>query len=407
MMMIMKLFNVISVAELNKRIFSFLEENLQVIEIDLQDSISYILAEDVYAVENTPQFYKSTVDGYAVIVQDTLGASESLPSVLKYEGSIEIGEFNKHTLKPNSCLYLNTGSMLPDGANGVVMIEQTEKIAATNEVLVYKALANHENVSIPGTDITKQQLLFEKDQLIDERVKAVLASQGISKIKVYEKLEAIIISSGNELVSYNSQIAMSQIRDINVFLIKGLLEKYGIIVKETFLIKDDAVLYTDVLKNNNANLYITSGGSSQGREDYTYDVFHDLTNNVICHGLAVKPGKPTIVATQDDRLFLGLPGNPVSAYLVLKKTLIATYLQITKQKLNIIKAQLEHNMAGAPGKDSTILVKIAKLRNIMIAKPVFYRSSNVLALSSADGYFVIKAGLDGVDEGEEVEVVLF
>jgi len=296
---------------------------------------------------------------------------------------------------------------LPDGANGVVMIEQTETIAATNEVLVFKALANHENVSIPGTDIAKQQLLFAKDQLIDERVQAVLASQGINKVKGYQRLEAIVVSSGNELVNYDSQIAMGQIRDINVFLIKGLLEKHGIVVKETFLIKDDVATYTDLLKNYKANLYITSGGSSQGKEDYTYDVFHELTNNVICHGLAVKPGKPTIVATSDNRLFLGLPGNPVSAYLVLKKTLIASYLATTKQKHNTIKAQLEHNMAGAPGKDNIILVKVEELDNINIAKPVFYRSSSVLALSDADGYFVIKAGLDGVDEGGEVEVVLF
>ena len=397
----------ISIADLNKRIVNFLEENMQVIEIDLTDSVSYILAEDVYALEDTPQFYKSTVDGYAVLTQDTLGASESLPSVLKYQGSIEIGENSTYTLESGSCVYLNTGSMLPEGANGVVMIEQTEKVEATNEVLVFKALANHENVSIPGTDIAKDQLLFEKGQLIDERVQAVLASQGVNKINVYQKLEAIIISSGNELVSYDSQIAMGQIRDTNVFLIKGLLQKHGIFVKETFLIKDDIETYSAVLKNNKANLYLTSGGSSQGKEDYTYDVFHALTNNVFCHGLAIKPGKPTIVAAQGNRLYLGLPGNPVSAYLVLKKTLIASYLAITKQKLNTTKALLAHNMAGAPGKDSIILVKIEELPNTMLAKPVFYRSSNIIALSDADGYFVIREGLEGIDEGEEVEVILF
>jgi len=398
---------VISVAEVNQKIVDFLKENLKVIEIDLKDSIGNILAQDVYAKEETPQFYKSTVDGYAVIIQDTLGASESLPSVLKYQGSIEIGENNTYELSSGNCLYLNTGSMLPSGANGVVMIEQTERIEATGEVLVYQTLANHENVSIPGTDIAKDQLLFEKGQLIDERMQAVLASQGINKISVYQKLDAIIISSGNELVSYDSQIAMGQIRDINVFLIKGLLEKYGITIKDTFLIKDDFETYSDILKNNEANLYITSGGSSQGSEDYTYDVFHQLTNNVLCHGLAIKPGKPTIVAARDNRLYLGLPGNPVSAYLVLKKTLIASYLTTTKQNQSTIKAQLAHNMAGAPGKDSIILVKIEEIPNILIAKPIFYRSSNVLALSEADGYFVIREGLEGVDEGEEVEVVLF
>ena len=403
----LKLFNVVNIDEINHQITKFIEKNLKIIEIDLKDSVGYILAMDIDAREDTPQFYKSTVDGYAVMIQDTLGATDSTPSALKYQGSIEIGVNNTYTLESGSCMYLNTGSMLPDGANGVVMIERTEMVEETKEVLVYQTLANHENVSIPGTDITKKQLLFKKDQVIDARVQAVLASQGISKIMVYQKLEAIIISSGNELVSYDSQIAMGQIRDINIFLIKGLLQEYGIIVKETFLIKDDFTTYSDILKKNEANLYLTSGGSSQGKEDYTYDVFHQLTNNVLCHGLAIKPGKPTIVAAQDDRLYLGLPGNPVSAYLVLKETLIASYLATTKQKQNTIKALLAHNMAGAPGKDSIILVKVEKHLNTMVAKPVFYRSSNVLALSEADGYFVIREGLEGIDENEEVEVILF
>jgi len=405
--MMLKLFNVVNIDEINHQITKFIEKNLKIIEIDLKDSVGYILAMDIDAREDTPQFYKSTVDGYAVMIQDTLGATDSTPSALKYQGSIEIGVNNTYTLESGSCMYLNTGSMLPDGANGVVMIERTEMVEETKEVLVYQTLANHENVSIPGTDITKKQLLFKKDQVIDARVQAVLASQGISKIMVYQKLEAIIISSGNELVSYDSQIAMGQIRDINIFLIKGLLQEYGIIVKETFLIKDDFTTYSDILKKNEANLYLTSGGSSQGKEDYTYDVFHQLTNNVLCHGLAIKPGKPTIVAAQDDRLYLGLPGNPVSAYLVLKETLIASYLATTKQKQNTIKALLAHNMAGAPGKDSIILAKIKKQSNTLLAKPVFYRSSNVLALSEADGYFVIREGLEGIDENEEVEVILF
>ena len=403
----MKLFNVMRIAEVNERLTDFLAENLKVVEVDLEDGMGHVLAEAIYAREDTPQFYKSTVDGYAVVVQDTLGASESLPSVLTYQGKIEIGENNTHTLASGHCLYLNTGSMLPDGANGVVMIEQTEMIEATSEVLVYHALAHHENVSIPGSDVAKEQVLFERNQRIDARVQAVLATQGIHKVKVFKQLEAIIISSGNELVRYDSDIKMGQIRDVNVFLIKGLLEKHGISVKETFLIKDDFKTYSDVLKNNEADLYIASGGSSQGKEDFTYDVFDELTGNVFCHGLAIKPGKPTIVAMKDNRLYLGLPGNPVSAYLVLMKTLIASYLNIINQAPNMIQARLVHNMAGAPGKDSIILVKIEDQGDRVLARPVFYRSSNVLALSEADGYFVIRAGLEGIDENEEVEVVLF
>ena len=403
----MKLFNVIDTREANEQIQKFLKKNLKTTEIDLKESMGYTLATAIYAQEDTPAFYKSTVDGYAIIAQDTMGASESTPAVLNDKGSVEIGVENTHELASGDCLYLNTGAMLPKNATGVVMIEQTEKIPQTNEILVYTTVAHHQNVTIPGTDVAKGNLLFEKNQPIDERVMAVLASQGIHTIKVYEKLTAIIISSGNELVPYDSEIAMGEIRDTNVFLIKGLLEKHGITVKETFLIEDDFKTYTDVLKNNDADLYITSGGSSQGNEDFTYDVFHQLTGNVICHGLAIKPGKPTIIANTPNRLYLGLPGNPVSAYLVLKKTLIKSFLTTLGQDIPFVKGRLIHNMAGAPGKDTIILAKLTETGGETWIKPIFYRSSSLLSLSEADGYFVIKAGLEGVDENEEVEVILF
>jgi len=402
-----KLFDVINVERLNEQLTDFLEDALTVIQVDLADSLGYQLAEPIYAIEDTPTFYKSTVDGYAVMVQDTVGASEALPSVLNYQGAIAIGEHNLQTLEAGGCLYLNTGAMLPAGANGVAMIEQTEKIEGTNEVLVYRTLANHENVTIPGSDMAKGQPLFGKGRHIDERVQSVLASQGITEIKVFKKLEAVIVSSGNELIDYQSPARLGQIRDINVFLIRGLLEKHGIVVKETFLIKDDLHTYRDLLKHNAADLYITSGGSSQGSEDYTYDVFHELTNDVFCHGLAISPGKPTIVARKDQRLYLGLPGNPVSAYLVLKETFIASYLTLINQEQASVSAQLEHNLAGSPGKDRIVLVKLEKQTDGWSAHPIFYRSSNVLALSEADGYFVIKAGLEGVNACDEVKVVLF
>jgi len=402
----MKLFDVISVDKLNEQLTNFLETAFTVTKKKLTDTFGYQLAEDIYAKEDTPAFYKSTMDGYAVMVQDTVGASESLPSVLNYQGAIAIGENNLQTLDAGSCLYLNTGAMLPLGANAVVMIEQTEKIEGSNDVLIYRSLAHHENITVPGSDVAKGQPLFKKGQLIDERVQATLASQGITELKVFKKLEAVIISSGNELVDHQSPTELGQVRDVNVFLIRGLLEKYGIHVKETFLIKDDVNTYREQLEKSKADLYITSGGSSQGSEDYTYDVFHELTGNVFCHGLAVSPGKPTIVAKKDQRLYLGLPGNPVSAYLVLRKTLIASYLNLINQEGSAVKARLSHNITGSPGKDRVVLVNLEKRSVGWSAQPIFYRSSSILALSKADGYFVIKEGLEGMDEDVEVEVTL-
>jgi len=403
----MKLLNVLSVEKLNNEILYYLETNKTVIEVSLLDSLDYVLAEDIFAREDTPQFNKSTVDGYAIQFQDSLGASESMPSVLKYVGSVGIGENNTVELESGQCAYVNTGAMLPINANGVVMIEQSEYNEFTDEVLIYKSIAQLENVTVPGSDIEKNKLLFNEGQCIDERVQAVLVAQGIVKVKVYKKLEVIVISSGNELVDYQVELEMGQVRDINIFLISGLLKKAGFKVKQTFLIKDDYNTYLNVLKDNEADIYLSSGGSSQGDEDFTYEVFDEITNNVLCHGLAIKPGKPTILAQKDNKLYLGLPGNPVSAYLVLAQTLIVATKKINNLETTIVSAKLEHNVAGSPGKESVILVNLERIGNEYLAKPLYYRSSNVLTLSKAEGYFVLKNGLEGINEGEEVEVILF
>ena len=401
----MKLFSVMSVEELNKELEQKLSDFNKIIEIDLPLSMGYSLAEDIFAVEDTPQFFKSTVDGYALSYLDTLSASESMPSVFTLSGQIAIGEDVDYELDVHSCVYIHTGAMLPRGANAVIMIEQTEKFSVTNEILCFKSLAFNENVTIPGSDIKKETLLFEKLQVVDERVMAVLAAQGINRVKVLKPLEAIIISSGNELVKYDEQISRGEIRDINSFLIRGLLEKFNIKVKASYLLSDNRSTYVETLRKHRADLYITSGGSSQGNEDYTFDVFNDLTDNIICHGLAIKPGKPTIVAASENSIYLGLPGNPVSAYLVLQRTLISILRQNYKKSSTKIYCNISQNIKSAPGKESIILVKLSD--NYKLAHPIFYRSSNVLALSQADGYVIIKSGLEGLNENDKVEVLLF
>ncbi|MDL2211929.1 molybdopterin molybdotransferase MoeA [Erysipelotrichaceae bacterium OttesenSCG-928-M19] len=403
----MKLLKVLSVSELKEHLIDYLRSKQSIIELDLINSLDYVLAEDVYALEDIPNFYKSTVDGYALKAKDTQLASESIPSILKCRESVKIGSINTIELGERECSYINTGAMLPYNSNAVLMIEDSDYVEATNEVLVFKSLAENENVSIPGVDITQDMLLFKQYQLIDSRVLATLASQGIKKVKVFKKMSCAIISSGNELVPYQSEIMQAQVRDINTILLDKTLIKYGFEIKQTKLIKDDFDLYYQSLKEIDVDIYLTSGGSSQGNEDYTYDVFDKLTSNVFCHGLAIKPGKPTVVARNDNKLYLGLPGNPVSAYLVLRQTLIEAYLELYHIKKTIILAHLAHNTNSSPGKDSLILVKFVFEDNKVIAKPLYYRSSNVYVLAQADGYFVITSNSEGKNKDDIVEVIVF
>lgn len=400
----MKLLNVLTVKQLNEHLKMQISQLEKTTTIKTQDAFKYILAQDVYAIDAVPQFVKSRVDGYALNTQSTMGASTTIPTILHAVSSISIGEANETTLMPNQCQYLNTGSMLPKGANAVVMIENTEMM--DDEVLIYKTLAQHENTTKIGEDIQAQQCLLKKNTLLDERGMALLISSGVMQVEVYQKLKCVIISSGNELVDTNDALKMGQVRDVNTILIKQALLNKGFDVIMTQLIKDDLNLYEQALSLCDADIYITSGGSSQGNEDYTYDVFNKLTNNIICHGLAIKPGKPTIVAHSEQKLYIGLPGNPVSAYIVLLQTLIASYQQLHQQENEVVYATLQHNISSSAGKETVILVELNKDEQIYIAKPIYYQSSHLKALADADGYFIIDANTEGVFKDERIEVIL-
>lgn len=404
----MKLLEILTIDSLKTKLKEYLVNNQKSEIINIELALDKVLASDIYAIENTPAFNKSTVDGYAMFSQDSAGASESSGIPLKYQGSVGIGQVNDVDLKFGECMYVSTGAMLPQNADSVLMVEQSQFIEETDEVLVYKNLSVNENVTLIGHDIKQKTLLFNKGKRVSERMIATLISQGITKIEVFKPLKCLVISSGNELVDYQvEKLPLARVRDVNSVLIKNLLEKNGLVVVDNVLIKDDYTTYLKTLQRQDIDLFITSGGSSKGKEDYTYDVFKELTNNVFCHGLGIKPGKPTVVASNDQALYLGLPGNPVSAYLVLTLTLINALNEINNKTLPKIEALVEFNMPSSAGLDSVILVNVEKRDNEYYAKPLFYRSSNLWTLALADGYFIIDKNLEGVNENERVEVVLF
>ncbi len=408
----MKLLNVTKVSEVKNKLSVQFKNLLKIEEKSVEHSLNYYLAEDVYSKCNVPDFNKSRVDGFAVLFKNCKIAYEMSPVVLNVVGRLEIGDENEVLLNDDECMYVPTGGMIPKNSDAVVMIENTNKLSE-DMIAIHKSVTKNENVTLIGDDVKKGTLIIKKGTKIDERIMGILCSQGILKVKVYKKLKVFILSSGDELINYDEQkINVGQTREINSIFCANALKNDSFEIIGTKLIKDDKELYKhEVLKivnETDANIIITSGGSSKGDKDFTLQVFEEITGNVFCNGISIKPGKPTILASKNDMLFIGLPGHPVSSYMVLKHVILQSfYSAINYEKNNVIIGKLKYNMPNSQGREILCLTKFVKSDDEYLVEPIFYNSSNINTLGVADGYFVIKETVEGLKEGENVEVHLF
>ncbi len=407
----MKLLKVQSIAEVNTRLIEEFKKIVKCEERYLLDSYGYIVSKNIISQTCVPEFNKSRVDGYAVRFSNCKIASESSPCMLNLIGSLNIGEKNTKLLGENECMYVPTGGMLPENADAMVMIEDTEKMT-DDIVLIKKSVIQNQFITFVGDDIKKDEIVVKKGTKIDERHMGILASIGIDKIKVFSKLKTFILSSGDELVEGVKSIEIGQTREINSIFCSNLLNEIGFDIIDTKLIKDDKELYlktlNEIVDKNHVDIIITSGGSSKGDKDFTSIVFDELTKNVFCEGISVKPGKPTIIAENENRLFIGLPGHPVSSYLVLKHIIVTAYYDAVGYKdTKKVYGKLVHNIANSNGRANIILCSIKYIEGDVFVEPIYYSSTNIRAVGVADGYFVIDENTEGFDKGRKVEVNLF
>lgn len=407
----MEFFNVVSVEEARKIIWNnFKDYKLETEVIDLLDSTDRIIAEDIYSNINVPEFNRSTVDGYGIIVEDTYGATYSIPSVLNIVGEVKMGLEAGLSLNPGEAAYVPTGGMLPQNASGVIMIENTE-VLDNETLLIYKPISKGENIIFKGDDIKIGEIALEEGRLINTEVIGVLSALGISKIKVYKKPRFYIISTGDEIIDLDEELTLGKIRDINSFTLYSLIGKLGCKVVGKKIVKDNFELLRKEVEEalSISDIVLISGGSSVGTRDYTNKVIDSFKGKgVMVHGLSIKPGKPTIVGECEGKLVMGLPGHPVSSIIIFK-TLVEDYInkrlgnnKITPQ----VKAIMDFNFPSSPGKETYQMVKLREIDGVYHATPTFGKSGMITLLSNSDGYIVIKAYEEGIYKGEEREVFL-
>lgn len=380
--------------------------------IALELACDRILGEDLYAGDNIPAFRRSTVDGYAVVSGDTAAAGESIPVFLTIKGQINMGEAAGFSISSGECAEVPTGGMLPDGADAVVMVEYSEPFG-NDGVALYHIVANGENVVQIGEDTKTGSLLLPRGRKLRPQDIGTLAAAGISKVTVYRPLRLTILSTGDELVQPADTPLLGQVRDINTQALRALAERNGYLVVRTGVIRDD----TDELKQAvlqamaDSDLVAVSGGSSQGKKDATREVFDSVSApGVFTHGLAVKPGKPTILGLDQasGTLLIGLPGHPVSAMMVFELLLGRLFRELTDcLPPPAIPAVLTCNIASAAGKLTCLPVSLTWNGTIYEAAPIFGKSGLITTLTRADGYCIIDRSLEGLQTGETVLVHLF
>ncbi|MFW5749169.1 MAG: molybdopterin molybdotransferase MoeA [Halanaerobium sp.] len=293
-----------------QEIKSFLKERpLKTENLNLDNGLDRILAEDIYSPVDLPPFSRSTVDGYAVKAADTAGASASMPTYFEIAGSIEMGEKTELKIKSGEAAAIPTGGMLPEGADAVLMIEDTEKIEE-NTIESFKSLAAGDNLVQKAEDIAEGELLFKKGHKIMARDIGALAGLGITEFNGAARAKVSVISTGDELIAAEAEAKAGQIRDINSYSITSYLNKIGAEAEKVGIIEDEFESLKKAVKNElDRDLVLISGGSSVGIKDMTIDLLNSLGQpGVLLHGLAIKPGKPTILAIIEGTIVIGLPG---------------------------------------------------------------------------------------------------
>ncbi|MFO7944051.1 MAG: molybdopterin-binding protein [Anaerolineales bacterium] len=372
-----------------------------------------VTAEDMTAPHPLPEFRKSTVDGYAVKAEDTFAASDSLPVYLTLKGELPMGEVPGFGIAETECALIHTGGMLPPGANAVVMVEFTQQ-TGSRQIEILRSVAEKENAIEVGEDISQGEVIIPQGRRLRAADIGGLMALGMTEIPVAKKPAVGILSSGDEVIPPHLNPRPGQVRDVNTYTLRALVEDIGGDVK-TYQIAPDhwESMLTRVSEAKEENdLVIITAGSSASSRDLTADVIDAQGEpGVLIHGVNVKPGKPTIFGVADQTAFVGLPGNPVSALVIAEhfvKPAIEALLDLREEKPSqTVQARLSINLSSKTGREHYVPVKLTEQEDGYRADPVFGKSNLIFLLVRADGLVKIPSEASGMSAGEKVFVTLF
>ena len=381
-------------------------------KIPLLEAYNRVLKENVISTLDIPPFNRSTVDGFAVKAEDTYGAEENQPAKLTVHGTVNIGENPKIRLAKGEAAEIVTGAPIPEGADAVVMVEDTDKEAA--ELRVYRAVTKDGNLMKRGTDIQKGETALKAGQVLGASEIGVLAALGLTTAKVFKVPVVAVLSTGGEITEPGKQLLAGKIYDINAYSLSTAVRESG--GKPVYLgvVPDDKAALRKALEHAlaSADMVLTSGGVSVGPHDLTPQIVDSLGEpGVLVSGIAVKPGKPTTIALIGKKPVFALPGHPTSALLIFH-LFARPVIQLMSGKPAVeaktVKALAAKRMFQAKGRRTFVMVKLKRAKSgRLVAEPVETGASGAITtLAKADGFVEIPADQQFVDADEEVTVGL-
>ena len=387
-----------------------------IMELNLDKVGWYRLARDIIAHEDLPFAHRSAMDGYAVMARDTFGASEANPAYLEVASHIAVQEKPQVELEPGVCAGIVTGASLPPGADSVVMVEYTHEMDQ-GTIEVRKPVAPWDNVMLQGEDVSAGGLVMKAGQTVTPRHMGMLAALGIGSVEVYGKPAVAVLSTGDELVGIDDKPGPGYIRDVNTYALGQMIRDEGCIPDIHGIIPDDETALREAIEKALAgnDVVLLSGGSSVGNRDYTIKAMSAISGlEVLVHGLALSPGKPTIFARKEGKCVWGLPGQVTSAQVVMMVLVIPflRHLQgetdpfVLKEEFQV-QATLSRNIASRYGRQDYVRVRLENDGGTVSAVPVQGKSGLMKTLVQSHGLIRIPENCEGLSRGDRVKVRLF
>ncbi len=379
--------------------------------IKLGDSFNRVISRDISSNIDVPHFRKSRMDGYAVIAEDTFGAEEDNFITLELVETIQAGDIPLKKLYKGQCSYVATGAALPEKADGVVMVEFSERF--DENILISKAVTPGTYIIEIGHDVKKGEIIIQKDKLIDLATMGILASCGINELWVYKKPIVSLISTGNELVSQDTdKLEVGKIYDVNSIVLRKSIENTGALVEFLGVVKDNHNDLKKILDKalTLSDIVVLSGGTSKGEGDLAPQILEEYNNiEIMIHGVKIKPGKPIIFTKMEKKIIFVLPGYPTSAlscFYVFIDNFLRKMSGFPLKERNSEKLKVGERIYSTIGRHEFKAVNIQKVNGIKKIFPIKTGSEAISTMFHADGYIEIDE-LESIIERGDNRIVYF
>ncbi len=370
--------------------------------VRIEEGLGKILAEDVKARVDFPPFDRAAMDGYAVRAEDTFEADEEKAIVLRNLGLVKAGEIPHLTVHEGACVRIETGAPMPEGSNAVVPVEFTRGVKS---VEIYRSVAVGENVVKRGSRMKKGDKIVEKNRELTAAMIGALAAGGVRTVRVFLPPKVGILSTGRELVPLDGTLRKGKVFDVNGPMLCCAVQELGCQGVFLGIAPDEPRILKRKIEEGlrTCDALIVTGGTSAGVGDLLPSSLPS-----VFHGLATKPGKPTLFAMVSGKPVFGLPGNPLSAFFLFRELVAPNLLRMSGRKMEqrTVRARLSVDLTSERGRQEFVLVRLRKEGGELKVEPLRMGSDAITLLRLADGYLDIPLEVERIRAGERVVVKL-